>query len=161
MSLRVLILFFLIAGTGEATSGAQSRNLRTGSYLFCNVYLSSACFGIAQGDKLTMEVVADYVLYRVDFAFGRSATIYSGHNPAVQASPTTKFEKCRGLRGFAECRERNLDDGGVEFLARSNARAPFLHLVLSAGNGRTAEVDSFLQNIRACRRKGDIIDCDP
>jgi|ERR1039457_1610045 hypothetical protein len=158
---RLLVLFFFVTVDLGASAGESPQEIRNGPYLFCNVFTSSACFGIAQGDKLNMEIVTDFVLYHISFSFGRSATIYSGFNPNMSASHGKNFEKCVGHNDFAECKRRNLDDGGIEFLARKDKDSQFLHVVISAGADGISLADSFLQNVRACSRSSGVISCTP
>ena len=161
MIVRAFVLLILVASHWGASATEQPKNVRSGPYVFCNVFASDACFGIAQGDKLSMEIVIDFVLYHISFSSGRSATIYSGYHPDLSKSQGKTFEKC-GNNSFTECKRRNLDDGGVELLAQRDKQSQFLHVIVSAGAAKdTPLVESFLQNIRSCIRTGDAIRCVP
>lgn len=158
---RALMLFVFATANVGSSAVEQAQSSRNEPYIYCNVYTSGACFGIAQGDKLEMEIVIDYVFYHISFSFGRNATIYSGFNPALVTSQSMQFEKCLGGNHFDECKRRNLNDGGVEFLARPNKNSPFLHVIVSGGTDGISFVESFLQNIRACSKSGNNIRCKP
>lgn len=161
MKLLVSLLLFSILAAQSAAADQQPRNRQQGPYHLCNVFTSDACFGIAQGDKLNMEIVTDFVLYHVSFPFGRIATIYSGFNPTLADSPGGKFERCLKPNGFENCRRRSLDDGGFEFIANREKEGRQLHVIVSGGKDGAPLVDSFLENIRSCRRSGNTIHCAP
>jgi hypothetical protein len=131
---------------------------RAKPYLFCNVFLSDGCFGIAAGDKLTMQVVTDFVQYDLLFSAGGSARLYSGYNPNV-TQENGEFENCAWHHRFSECKTRVFHDGRREFLARRSAKSTAIHLVVDA-TVSSIIVESFIRNIRSCTSSQKIIRCD-
>lgn len=80
---RTLALLCLMLGSQSAgcTSMPDSLEQRKRS-VYCNVYTASACFGIADGDVMTMRIPADFVTYDVELIGGAKVLIYSGYNPS-------------------------------------------------------------------------------
>jgi hypothetical protein len=130
-------------------------------YQYCNVFTSRACFGIIGGDKLGMEIVMDFVIHSVSFPSGRTATIYSGYHPSLSDRSGARFEKCAEPKGFPDCRRRNLDDGGVELIVRAEENGHAFHVTVSPGTKGAANIESFLRNIKPCRRIENTLQCAP
>ena len=156
MIVGVVIFFSNWAIAGE--NAGAGRKLKNEPYLFCNVFLADGCFGIAAGDKLTMQVVTDFVQYDVMFASGGSAHLYSGFNPNI-AQADEKFKNCAWDQKFSECSIRVLNDGRTEFFARRSAKSTAIHLMFEAKVSPII-VDSFLRNIQSCTSSLKIIQCD-
>lgn len=155
--LVVAILLFSNSGVaGEKLDSGGGE--RTTPYLFCNVFLADGCFGIAAGDRLTMQVITDFVQYDLVFSSGGSARLYSGFNPSVMQE-NGKFESCKWSQRFSECKSRVLNDRRTEFIARRSAKSTAIHLIVDASVSSTI-VNSFLRNIRPCTSNGKIIRCD-
>jgi hypothetical protein len=152
-----LIATFLLLAAASATASTSPAIPRTGPYVYCNVYLSSVCFGIRSGDNLTMEIPADFVLYRIQLAFGAQATIYVGDNPELRQTDESKFQSCPHHNGFTECKQFK-GAGIIEFIGRNDAKSPFVHVVLRFEKESPA-LTSFLNNVRACTRAGASITC--
>jgi hypothetical protein len=149
-----------LIGVSWNASAAGGELLRKPPYVYCNVILHSACFGIDGGDKLTMSLPADFVLYRVEFSFGRSALIYVGNHPDVDRRRGSDVSDCRAEHGFAKCFVRAHKGGKVELLGESYDGS-FLHAIVAEGEGREAEIESFIANIRGCTSQGDVVTCAP
>jgi hypothetical protein len=158
----VLLLLFISSMPSTFAATAEIRVVRHAPYVYCNVYAADACFGIAKDDRLTMAPAIDFVVYEVSFSFGRTAVIYSGFNPRIGVEPGSDFKPCAGSNGFAECRRRELANGGVEFVASRDQRSAFLHIVISKGKADDLpKLESFLANVRACTYDGDSVTCAP
>lgn len=158
----VLLLSLVSSMSSAIAATAETRVARHEPYVYCNVYAADACFGVARGDRLTMEPRIDFVVYEVSFSFGRTAVIYSGFNPRIGEDPGSGFKTCVGTNGFAECRRRELANGGVEFVASRDKQSAFLHIVISKGKADDLpKLESFLANIRACTYDGDSVTCTP
>jgi hypothetical protein len=159
-AIRLSVLLFLTLSSWSSSAQQQPSPTTGGSYVYCNVFASGACFGIAAGDSLTMSIPVDFVLYEVALSFGRKATIYSGYHPSTDAK-SAEFKPCAQNRGFLECRSRSLPGGGFEMLALSNENSPYLHVQVSGGEGNDAALQSFIGNIRACTRSPLQVSCSP
>ena len=151
------IALSIVLGSALSSSNASER-VRGVPYVFCNVYLSSACFGIAPGDKLDMEIVADFVLYEVKFSNGQSASIYSGFNPHPAHEQKNSFSPCTLLSPSTACKSRQTDNGGFEVIIGPSKKGMFIHVTLPDGDER---IRLFLSNIRSCESESDTkITCD-
>lgn len=159
--MRLLFLSIIFATCTTSEADESRANLRTAPYIYCNVTLPDACFGIAAGDKLTMEIVIDFVLYKVKFASGGSATIYYGFNPSSSDKRGTDFIACSGMNGFGVCKKRTLKNGDMELIAARDGRSEALHIIV-AGDSKDQEIpNSFINNIRACKQTDSTISCAP
>jgi hypothetical protein len=144
----------------------QAKNVaqpRVEPYLFCNVYLSDVCFGIAAGDWLTLSHRGDFLLYNIHLTSGREGTVYYGFNPSLARNSEAEeaFRSCAGEGGFAECKRRAMIGGGIEFLARRDSQSMWTHITISGGRAGTEGVEAFLRNVRACEKKARSITCEP
>lgn len=156
--IRFLITFAILLYCQPGIASEKPRVGRGHPYLFCNVFLSDGCFGIAEGDRLVMQVVTDFVQYDLIFSSGGSARLYSGSNPDIKQE-NVKFEHCAWRNKFSECKIRLLNDGRTEFFARRSAKSTAIHLVIEATVSR-AIANSFLRNIRSCTSNQKIIRCN-
>lgn len=151
---RTLFAWMQLAGGSACTAAPQQLSREpAASYAFCNVFTSSACFGIAPGDRLTMEIPADFVMYSVEFASGSTAKVCVGGNPSLATSAEMPLGTCYEKSGFVECRVRTLTDGTTEYLVRGGSQSDFVHVTISA-NASPSSTTSFLNNIRACSKQG-------
>ena len=139
----------------------NKKEQRKEPYIYCNVTLADACFGIAPGDELTMKIVIDFLLYRVTFASGREAVIYYGFHPNPSEERGENFNKCPDPNGFSSCKKRALSNGGLEFIATRDDKSESVHVVISGGSTGQEGISSFLRNIRACRNVDTTITCAP
>lgn len=156
LTLAAILLFSNSGVAGEKLNSGGGE--RTKPYLFCNVFLADGCFGIAAGDRLTMQVITDFVQYDLVFSSGGSARLYSGFNPNV-IQEDGKFENCAWNQRFSECKTRVLKDRRTEFIARRSAKSTAIHLMFDATVSPSI-VNSFLRNIRSCASNVKIIRCE-
>lgn len=159
--MRLLFLSIILATCTTSEADESRANLRTAPYIYCNVTLPDACFGIATGDKLTMEMVIDFVLYKVKFSSGRSATIYYGFNPTPSDKRGTEFISCSGMNGFGVCKIRSLENSGRELIAARDEKSEILHVIISDGSKGEESLKFFINNIRACKQTDSTISCAP
>jgi hypothetical protein len=164
--MRKLLITLLAGSLCALVTDARAQNAmepRAQPYLFCNVYLSDFCFGIAPGDHLTMAHRGGFLLYNIDFSFGGHATLYYGFHPTLNADSeaATSFTSCVGFGGFTECKRREMKGGGIEILARRDAQSMSTHLTVSRGDAAAQAIESFIRNMRACQKKGLAITCEP
>lgn len=144
---------------GTHSSRAASVSSDQSRYIYCNVYLDTACFGIASGDFLDMKIPADFVLYTVDLGTKIKATIYSGNNPqddvfdspqVMHCSTTTPTEKCLYVKSA----------NALDLLYQPNTNAPFVHVHLTGIRAsNTSDVKDFLANFRSCKPADQSIQC--
>ncbi|WIH04912.1 hypothetical protein KHF85_19560 [Xanthomonas translucens pv. graminis] len=87
----VIVIFILLVGCSESIEDSSGRKVgRISPYVYCNVYLQEACFGIAPGDKLEMKINIDFTYYRVFLPGKRIVEIYYGTSPGSSEPGVTK-----------------------------------------------------------------------
>jgi len=127
--------------------------------MHCNVFWVNFCFAVGSGDRLSMEIPVDYVLYQVTLAGRGKATIYVGQQPDKSEFDEKAALQCDWPSGFEYC--KLLDDGKrVEMHASRSDRFVKVHLIVE-GSMADPQIDSFVQGIRACRRSGSGLACGP
>lgn len=156
--IRVTLLL-AFCSTSQA-SESKSHNYKN-PYIHCNIILSDACFGIAKGDKLSKEIIFDFLIYRLTFSSERTAVIYYGFNPNINDKETSIFQPCVKDNGFSSCKQRILSDGGYELIARRDENSLIIHAIISGGSKGARESISFLNNIRACKKIKKSVTCSP
>lgn len=130
-------------------------------HLFCNVYLRDICFGIAQGDELTMRLPADYLLYEVRLKNGASIFIYNGFNPERPAASEIHKKPCITATPGGECHffvsnEKN----EINVYYESIESGLTTHIFTRNFHAETAdEIKSFIDNMRACKKSSGGIHC--
>jgi hypothetical protein len=156
ITLRICLMLLAVFFSGAVSAEDGSRPKQP-PYLFCNVYLSGGCFGIADGDKLAVHIITDYVRYDLQFSSGGTAVIYSGFNssPIKQGR---QFENCSWPSHFSECKMRTFEDGRIEYLSRRTNESSYIHLVIDK-NVRPPVAESFLRNVTACVTSEKSIQC--
>jgi len=165
----LLLFTALLISCAKSSSDGQSSGAaasamaqRQGPYIYCNVYLQDACFGVGSGDRLEMQIPVDFSLYRVSLAGGARAEIYYGTNPALP----------KAVEGEAKWHSENGDfrrfdatdmEGEVEtnyvYQPASSKVGNIIHVKVfsSAKNGDI--VKSFIENFRPCRASGPSLQC--
>lgn len=146
-----------IAGTAPSVSVQ-----REGPYVYCNVYLQDACFGVGAGDGLEMQIPVDFSIYRVSLAGGARAEIYYGTSPALPK--VVEGEKVwRSDDG--EFRRFEVDDaaGGTQanyvYKPANSKVGNVVHIKIFADETRGNIVKSFIENFRPCRASGPSLQC--
>lgn len=160
--LRMASLYLCFLWSAAASAVDQSpTQYQDSTYARCSVFAASMCFGIAPGDKVVMEYMADFIVYRISLSSGTEATIYVGYNPEVGKDPGASFQNCAGLNGFGECKKRLLNNGSLEFVASRDQNAPLIHVVVSGEVPGKKISEAFINSVNACRRTGNAITCAP
>lgn len=132
------------------------------SYLYCNVYAASACFGVAGGDVMTMRVPVDFVTYDLKLVGGVKVFIYSGYNPRQMPAPDTG----------STVKKYSVPSGDYEYVMATDGKrvitytprdseAPLLQIVvdqIEASKNRL--VADFLSGFRPCKSEADGVACD-
>jgi hypothetical protein len=152
--MRIAIAALLTALAINAEAQVTQKDNR---YVYCNVFLETACFGIAQGDNLNMQIPFDFLLYGIKFSFGGSAQIFSGFNPEridsnsvlISSNCGRKSDSCNLYR-VAQEQYRLLFEVDGDFLDVSLSG-------ISIDNFE--EFNSFLHNFRHCSRSGSGVMC--
>jgi len=132
---------------------------RSAPYIYCNVYTSVACFGITSGDKLTFEILGDYVMYTILFNFGAEAKVYVGFHPDIPEDWKTTFSKCDFSNHFKLCRWRANSASETEVVAMADEKRQLVHIVVKGRDQMPSRVASFLSNFRPCLRAGETLTC--
>jgi len=68
------------------SSAAHEMVTRSGPYVYCNVHLSDACFGVGPGDHLRMDIPVDSTVYQLGLAGGGRVEIHYGTNVRRRAN---------------------------------------------------------------------------
>lgn len=164
-----LLLVVLLLSCAKSSPDAQSfeastdvANQRQAPYVYCNVYLQDACFGIGPGDQLEMQIPVDFSLYRVSLVGGARAEIYYGTNPALP----------KAVRGEVKWRSENGDfrrfdetgaSGEVEtnyvYLPAGSKVGSIIHVKVFSLSKDGDIVKSFIENFRPCRARGSSLQC--
>ncbi len=155
--MRIHIAVLLVSLAGLTTNAEAQINQEENRYVYCNVFLEIACFGISQGDNLNMQIPFDFLLYGIKFNFGGSAQIYSGFNPEridsnsflISSNCGRKSDSCNLYR-VAQDRYRLLFEVDGDFLDISLSG-------ISKDNFK--QFNSFLHNFRYCTPSGSGVLC--
>jgi hypothetical protein len=128
-------------------------------YIYCNVYLDNACFGIASGDALDMKIPADFVLYSVALASKARAEIYSGNNPQDDVFNSSRVAHCTPADSTGKCLYVKSADA-FDVLYQASANASFIHIHLTGVKASNADdVNDFLANFRSCKPVDQSVQC--
>lgn len=127
-------------------------------YVYCNVYLDDACFGIASGDTLKMEIPVDFVLDTVGLWNGAKAVIYEGHNPE-DAFGGKAAMNCPAANHAQQCRYAK-SVGQFDLLYQAAANSQIIHLrITGITPANQTGVTDFLSGFRRCRAVGQSEQC--
>lgn len=164
-----LLLTALLTSCAKSSSDAQNNEAaasavvqRQGPYVYCNVYLQDACFGVGSGDRLEMQIPVDFSLYHVTLAGGARAEIYYGTNPALPkvVEGEVKWHSENGnFRRFDAIDAGGEDETNYVYQSAGSKMGNIIHVKVfsSAKNGDI--VKSFIENFRPCRASGSSIQC--
>lgn len=126
-------------------------------YVYCNVYLGTSCFGIAQGDNLSMQIPFDFVLYGIEFGFGGSALIYSGFNPQSVNPEAVHLSSDCGRKSDS-CNLYKVSPGRYRLLFEVDGK--FLDINISGvSNENLGQLNNFLHNFRYCNASRSNVVC--
>jgi hypothetical protein len=128
-------------------------------YVYCNVYLDYACFGITSGDALDMKIPADFVLYSISLGTEAKVQIYSGNNPQDDGLNSPLSKHCATTDPMGQC--LYIKRGGIfDLLYQANAKASFIHIHLTGIKASNADdIKDFLSNFRDCKPVDQSIHC--
>lgn len=159
MSMLGKALVLMISGTvalvaSSCASGVEKdvSPRHRDTYVYCNVYLGGACFGIAAGDEMQMTIPADYVLYVVKSADKRNAIVYFGYDASI-VDPVlrNKFDECTATKEV--CMLAIESGTGIEAVYSGSRDESTVHLlvtgILQTNKERALE---FVENFRPCKR---------
>lgn len=128
-------------------------------YVYCNVYLDYACFGISSGDTLDMKIPTDFVLYSISLGAEVKVQIYSGNNPQDDGLESPLSKHCATADPMGQC--LYIKRGEIfDLLYRASAYASFIHVHLTGVKASNANViKDFLSNFRDCKPIDQSIQC--
>jgi len=159
------LLFLCLALQAEEVTGApiSSSSAETtphqSPYVYCNVYLDYACFGIASGDSVEMSIPADFTLYSVTLGADVKATIYDGNNPQDEAFKSPQSKSCAAAGSTGKCVYVK-SNTTFDLLYQANAKASFIHLHLKGFKpSNMDDVNDFLANFRSCKPVNQNVQC--
>lgn len=158
--LRVLscLLATLVSCSAWGASGYPVERVspHKSKYIYCNVYLDYACFGIAAGDQLQMSLSADFTIYSISIGRVATGAIYYGRNPQWRGASNIK--DCSKEQSGATCIYRD-DSGIVDILYAARQGAPFIHIHLIGVATSGDIVSDFLANFRRCEPSAQSVQC--
>ena len=135
-----------------AQAGSQSSR-----YPYCNVFTSSSCFGVSQGDRVTLTIPADYQLYEITLSYGISATVYAGRHADMDAFDSAA--SCRTSSRDDICRRLELP-GGLKYLYYSEREdSSIVVTVRGVNEANLSLARDFLLGFRHCRRRDEGVAC--
>ena len=155
ISNRILavLVFLAVFATNSKAQTDQVEN----RYIYCNVFLEPACFGISQGDSLNMQLPVDYLLYGIRFVFGGKAQIYSGFNPEGVDSNSLHISSNCGRKSDS-CNLYKISWDRYRLLYEVDG--DFLEITLSGiSKDNFGQFNDFLHNFRYCNRSGSSVYC--
>lgn len=118
---------------------------------FCNMFLTSVCFGINNRNSVSLTIPADYLLYKVSFDNDLIATIYEGFWPNLENEIlSSKYKKCSETKKIcAYFVDRN---GSIEAIYRRNIYEDSIHIVIhNISNENHIQALEFLNSFKSCR----------
>lgn len=127
-------------------------------YVYCNVYMTDACFGLASGDVMKMELPADFVLRMVTLWNGAHVVIYEGNHPEdAFKGKTTK--KCPAARDAHQC-QYAVTGNQADVLYQAAGNSQMIHLRITRGTAANwASVADFLSGFHRCKAVGQSEQC--
>lgn len=130
-----------------ATAEHMPRPARS-TYVYCNVYTTIACFGVAQGDRLQMTIPADFVHYELELGAGLRASVYVGYSPRPSSPDLVElFVRCS--KTAKPCARIVNGRATLEALYWEDGEA--VHLTLLGLNDQNRNVArEFVDNFRRC-----------
>ena len=135
------------------SSAAHEMVTRSGPYVYCNVHLSDACFGVGPGDHLRMDIPVDSTVYQLGLAGGGRVEIHYGTN--VPLPPELVSSDVTRSTANGEVKYLRQDNGGdtqlsYAFKPKHSAIGMMLYVkVLAPAEGRRSAA-SFIENFRPC-----------
>lgn len=153
--LMAIAILGLTTGTSRAATTAAAVSSR---YIYCNVYLTDACFGLASGDVMKMELPADFVLRTVSLWNGARVVIYEGHQPEDAFKGKTA-KTCPSANGAKQCQYATSgSQANVMFQASNTAQT--IHLYITGiTKDNLAGVMDFLSGFHRCKAVGQSEQC--
>jgi hypothetical protein len=126
--------------------------------LYCNVFIGSACFAISAGDRVTMAIPADYVMYDLTLNAGLHGFVYNGLHP--DSSPYEKALPCKAANKDDQCHYIS-DDKSVRVLYIASGDDGYaIDLTLDGINpSNRADASKFLRHFRRCQEAGLGVRC--
>jgi|GEM_PF-3011392 len=155
---NLVVGFFLVFGFGLTYSATARQPVHNDVYPYCNFFARDVCFGVAQGDELTMRVPSDFITYDFKLADGISGQIYSGSHANISGAP------------FAEQAFRCIDEGRrCDFASHWRSGIWLLHIskdggqtevrIPELGPGTFERAMKFLDGFRACETSSEMPVC--
>jgi hypothetical protein len=132
---------------------------RSSRYPYCNVFMTSGCFGVSQGDQMTLTIPSDYQLYEVVLPDGLSATIYSGGHADMDAFESATA--CHVRSRDDVCRRRVMPSGAAYLYYSEREDSAVVVTVRGITKINSAVASDFVRGFRPCRRRGLSIECQP
>ena len=150
----ISLMFFASCAGSVGTARAQRAK-----YIHCNIYLSEACFGVAQGDEVVLSIPADFLRYEIKLGGGIRSLVYSGYNPDIfDASLASSFEACLEAPGV--CSYSSEDGTGIEAVYSGSRSESTVHVLIDDLNDSNRErAREFLSNFRPCKSHGQSLTC--
>lgn len=132
---------------------------RQNRYIYCNVYMDYACFGISGGDSLSMEMPSDFIIYSVNIKNEVKSDIYFGYHPQWRKDRPENVKNCSKKDDTIQC-DYMESIGKLDILYEIKSTNQFIHIQMSGiDRSHLHEVHEFLANFRSCSPAGQSIQC--
>ncbi len=131
-------------------------------YIYCNVYLQDACFGVASGDSLRMQIPIDFTMYEVTLSGGVKAEIYYGTNPDIpKVLPGEKSWRSTDgtFRIFDVAQPGRSTTSNYVFAPAHSKSGNVVHVRIFSSAGNDNVVKSFIANFRPCEAEDSSLHC--
>lgn len=169
IAISLLLLMALLTSCAKSSPDARNSEAsvsavvqRQGPYVYCNVYLQDACFGVGPGDRLEMQIPVDFSIYRVSLAGGARAEIYYGTNPALpkDVKGEARWHSESGdFRRFDEPDASGAVVANYVYRSAGSKAGNIIHVKVYSSEKDGGVVKSFIENFRPCRASGPSLQC--
>jgi hypothetical protein len=151
-------LFSMIFTSNVAHSGPLPGPDK-GRYPYCNVYMNSLCFGIAPGERLSMDIGSDFVIYKVSLIKGASVDIYDGYNADSDDIKNDRSSIDCSIGKF-KCLSRNIGKDASEIFFNNENSGNEVFIKINGKNINNGDViNDFVHGFRGCERKAQSVMC--
>jgi len=154
------LLLILISINIPCVSATMIDNSPSSDYLFCNIFMTSACFGIASGDEVEISMPVDFFLYKVRLSQGVFIQVYEGYNPKpIVDQDISAQQECASTK-FKTCVLDIMKDGKYIVEYKHDNRSTEVQIAFQGiTEGNKNKIKDFLGNFRSCIRIDDSVTC--
>lgn len=157
MSVTLILVSIILAWSASAEGRSADQH---GAYPYCNVYADIACFGIANGDQVTMSLPADFLVYDFKLNGGVVGTIYVGNHANISDAPFRKeVEEC--VDSERRCNFVSHENSGIWAIYVNESGTQLELRIRGLEDSQGARARDFISGFRACTTQSGGITCKP